>query len=214
LRGVNKILPVMSAALCLAVAPSPALADQPAAVGTGTVGTVDVVVGGQAVRSGLIAPCLTGTTAGNQTDSIAVGQDTWFGSATTSCTRNPDGTASTRVSGQRFETTILARFGGPVIRAKTFTADCDTVENGSRGRIALSGVTGVTVPSNIPVNYEVTIPGTAPGAPPMAVVVVNESIVPSPSDGSLTTNAMHIRLFPQGGPASGNILVGSASCAP
>jgi hypothetical protein len=213
LRRVTKIL-VAASGLCLTAVPVPAFADGPAATGAGAVGTVDVTVSGQPAHSGLIAPCLAGTTPANRTDPIAVGTDTWFGTATTTCTRNTGGTAGVTVSGASFETRILSRYGGPVIRARTFKAACDTVENGSRGQIALSGITGFTVPSTIPANYTVTIPGASPDTRPMAVIVLNELIVPEPSDGSMVTNAMHIKLFPDGGPASGDIVVGNAACAP
>jgi hypothetical protein len=48
----------------------------------------------------------------------------------------------------------------------------------------------------------------------MATVTFNEVIVPSPPDGSMTVNLMHIRMFPLGGPASGDAVVGAVHCAP
>jgi hypothetical protein len=80
--------------------------------------------------------------------------------------------------------------------------------------VELGAASGFTVPQTIPANYATTVAGRTSGAPPMAEIIVNELIVPTPTDGSLTTNALHIRFFPQGGPASGDIVVGSVSCAP
>jgi hypothetical protein len=104
-----------------------------------------------------------------------------------------------QVSGQQFETTVLTQFGGPALRARTFKASCVTTANGSSGHVDLRAASGFTVPQTIPANYTRTVAGRTPGAPPMAEIIVNELIVPTPPDGSLTTNALHIRLFPQGG---------------
>lgn len=202
-------------ALFGAVVAAPATAQaQAEATGAGSVGAVDITVDGVSAHADPIAPCVVDTTAEGRTDPITVGTRTKYGLGSTTCTRNADGTASVKVTGQRFETSVLQQFGGPVIKARTFGAGCNTTANGSNGYMSLGTVTGITVPQNIPPNHVITIPGTTPGAPPMAEVVLNELVVPVPADGSLTTNAMHIKLFPQGGPASGDILVGSASCSP
>ncbi|HKS47270.1 MAG TPA: choice-of-anchor P family protein [Amycolatopsis sp.] len=211
MRRVNKILVT---AFCLAAVPIPALADTPNATGSGSAGAVDLTTGGQITHQDPIAPCAVGTTATSSSSPLVVGTRTRFGSATTSCKRNADSTASVSVSGERFETTVLAPYGGPAIKVKTFKASCDTTENGSRGQIQLGGVSGVSVPSNIPANYTVTIPGPTPSSPPIAAVVLNELITPNPPDGSLTSHPVHIRLFPQGGPASGDIFVGTVACNP
>jgi hypothetical protein len=224
---------IFAATACLAALPVPALAAEPpvqAGLGachqvgcggaaltgqsSGFVGSVDLSVDGQLAQAAPIAPCAVGGVGGNRTDPITVGTRTSFGAATTTCTSAPDGTAHVGVSGQRFTTTVLSRFGGPVIRARTFESTCDTTTNGSSGRMGLGGVSGVAVPSTIPANYTVVIPGAAPDTRPMAVVVFNEVTVTQPSDGSLTITAMHLKLFPNGGPARGDIVVGTASCVP
>jgi hypothetical protein len=205
---------VAATAVCLAGVPAPAWAQESTATGAGSLGAVDIMVNGQPSQADPIAPCRLGTTPANQTGPLTVGRSTRYGPGTTSCARNDDGTSAVQVSGQRFETTVLTRFGGPSIRARTFKASCATTANGSSGRVELGAVSGFTVPQTIPANYTTTVPGSTPGAPPMAEIIVNELIVPTPPDGSLTSNALHIRLFPRGGPASGDIVVGSASCAP
>lgn len=204
---------IAAIALCMAAVPATASADQISGSGAGSIGAVDIAVGQQTAHQDPIAPCAVGSTADNRNDPVTVGTTTKFGLGTTSCKRNDDGTVSVQVSGNRFETTILKQFGGPAITARTFKSGCNSTANGSNGSMELGAVTGFTVPSSIPPNYTVTIPG-ANGAPPLADIVLNELVVPSPADGSLVTHAMHIKLFPQGGPASGDILVGTAACAP
>lgn len=203
---------IVAATTCLAVLPMPAFAAEPPALGTGFVGSVDLLMDGQPTHAAPIAPCAIGGVGVNETDPIEVGTSTSFGSATTSCANAADGTAHVGVSGQDFTTTVLARFGGPVIRFRTFESHCETTANGSSGEMRLSGVSGVTVPSTIPANYTVTIPGAAPTGRPLAVVVFNEATYPT--DGSLGITAMHLKLFPDGGPARGDIVVGAVSCAP
>lgn len=210
MRRISKIL---AAALCLAALPTPALAAEPPGLGSGFVGSVDLLVNGQPAQAAPIAPCAVGGLSTNRTDPITVGPNTWFGSATTTCTSAPDGTAYVSVSGQRFMTSVLARFGGPIIRARTFESSCATTANGSTGHIGVSGVTGVSVPSTVPPNYTIVIPWGADPRP-MAVVVVNEVTTTEPSDGSLGITALHLKLFPQGGPASGDVVVGRSYCAP
>lgn len=205
---------IVAAAMCLAALPATARADEVTATGAGSIGAVDITVGQSSAHSDPIAPCTADTTPANRTDPVTVGTTTKYGLGSTTCTRNDNGTVSVKVEGQRFETSVLRQFGGPVIMARTFKAGCDTTENGSSGYMELGAVSGFTVPQNIPSNYTTTIPGKTAGAPPMAEIVLNELIVPTPADGSLVTNALHIKLFPQGGPASGDILVGSATCAP
>ena len=209
-----RVMGIVAAAMCLAVVPATASADEITASGAGSVGAVDITVGQSSAHADPIASCTADTTPSNRTDPVTVGTTTKYGLGTTTCKRNANGTVSVQVSGQRFETTVLRQFGGPLIAARTFKAGCDTTQNGSSGYMELGSVTGFTVPDSIPPNYTTTIPGRTADAPPMAEVVLNELIVPTPADGSLVTNAIHIKLFPQGGPASGDILIGSATCAP
>lgn len=205
---------ILAAALCLAAVPATAQADEVTATGAGSVGALHVTVGDQTAHEDPIAPCVVGTTEKNRTDPVAVGAATRYGLGETSCSRGSDGTASVEVTGSRFDTTLLRQFGGPRITVRTYKAGCTTTTNGSNGSMELGSVSGFTVPDTIPPNYTITIPGRAEGDPPIADVVLNELVVPHPPDGSLVTNALHIKLFPQGGPASGDILVGSAACNP
>lgn len=205
---------ILVAALCLAAVPATAQADEVTATGAGSVGAAHITVGGQTAHADPIAACVVGATAENRTDPVMVGTTTKYGLGSTTCARNADGTAAVQVTGSRFETKVLRQYGGPLITVRTYKAGCATTTNGSTGSMELGSVTGFTVPQSIPSNYTITVPGRAQGDPPMAEIVLNELVVPSPADGSLVTNAMHIKLFPQGGPASGDILVGTAACDP
>ena len=195
-------------------APLPAQAAPITATASGSAGSIDVTADGQHVQVDTIAPCTAdgpvhATTPGGQYGNVGV-----FGNSETSCARQADGVAIGQASGRRFKTTLLRAYGGPVITVRTFVARCATTGTGSDGYIEIGEVTGITVPANIPANYTITIPGVAPETRPMARVVLNELITPRPPDGSLTTNTVHIKLFPEGGPAEGDIVLGTAKCDP
>lgn len=183
---------------------------------TGAAGSVDVVRGGTDVRVGPIAACDVDEQPTGSTPGIAVGEDgelASYGRAETSCVRE-DGRASAEVSGQRFSTSVLEQYGGPKLRVRSYSASCRTTENGSTSSMRIGGVTGFDVPEEIPPNHEVLIPGENENDPPMARVVLNEFTAPEPPDGSMSMSAVRIELFPEGGPVTGDIRVGSSSCAP
>jgi hypothetical protein len=213
---------VMAAVMCGGLAASPvAYADTPGspasavkATATASSGSVDVTIDGTKVFAGAVGPCsadgpVMGSTRGGLAGTIAE-----FGNGEALCGRGTDGTAVGQAKGARFKTTVLKAYGGPEIDVRTFTAQCSTTAVGAGGYVEVGTVTGITVPANIPANYTITVPAPDPGAPPLADVVLNESVSPTPPDGSLTTNTLHIKLFPQGGPASGDIYVGTAACDP
>ncbi|MFD2399346.1 choice-of-anchor P family protein [Prauserella oleivorans] len=169
---------------------------------------------GTPTHVGPIAPCSVAGPAAGSTSGVRVGDDTEYGRGQTRCARAEDGTSTATASGQRFETSVLEEYGGPVIRVRTYSAECHTTRNGSSGHVELGGVSGFPLPADIPPNHVVTIPGAHQGDPPMARLVLNEFTAPEPPDGSLTTSALRITLFPEGGPVSGDIRVGSATCDP
>ncbi|QFU93479.1 choice-of-anchor P family protein [Amycolatopsis sp. YIM 10] len=184
----------------------------PVASASATAGTVDVTAGEQTVREGPIAECRLGVQDTANSPGVEAGT-TKFGKTESQCSRAADtGFATSMVRGQRFETKVLRKYGGPVIKVRSFSARCDTTTNGASGLVELSDVTGIEVPPSVPANHTVLIPGDE--GKTVAKVVLNEIVVPEPPDGSLTTRAMRIELFPEGGPAEGEIVVGAASCAP
>ncbi|WP_410568342.1 choice-of-anchor P family protein [Amycolatopsis sp. cmx-4-61] len=180
--------------------------------GWASAGSADVLIDNEHVVTGELAKCTVdgpykGWTQGGATGDIAV-----FGSGDTGCGRS-GGTSIAEAAGRRFKATVLQRYGGPELTVRTYSAKCSTTDIGSVGEVAVGAVEGVTVPSEIPANYRIVIPGGAAGTA-LATVTLNETVTPQPPDGSLVTHAVHIKLFPQGGPASGDIYLGTAACDP
>jgi len=192
----------------------PAQASPGDAVARGAAGSVDATVGGKPVTVDAVAPCDTAGPAQGSSGEVSVTGVVAFGSATSTCTVDAAGElASVEVRGGQLRVDALRAHGGPRIRLSSYLARCNTTSTGSNSQVQFSGASGFTVPSELPANHVITIPG-ASGAPPLATITLNETIVPSPADGSMTVNLMHIRLFPQGGPDSGDIVVGTVHCAP
>ncbi|WP_410603385.1 choice-of-anchor P family protein [Amycolatopsis sp. lyj-90] len=193
--------------------PAIASADAAPATASASVGSLDVEIGDEHVVTGDLAPCdvdgpLTGTTRGGATGDFAR-----FGGGDSNCGRT-GAAAVGEASGRRFEMSLLKRFGGPVIKVRTFMAKCSTTKDGSLGYIEFGDITGFTLPENIPQNYRLTIAG-GKGGTALASLTVNETVTPTPPDGSLVTHMLHIKLFPQGGgPAKGDIYLGTARCDP
>lgn len=161
-----------------------------------------------------IAPCSTEGAPGGQSGEVAVPNVVTYASGNSTCTIDDAGEiAKTTVTGGRFRFDALREYGGPRIRLTSFSARCETTLTGSSSSIQFSGLTGVSVPSQLPSNYVVVVPG-GPDGKPMATVTFNEVLLPDPADGSMTVNLMHIRMFPEGGPTTGDAYVGTVHCAP
>lgn len=196
------------------VGASPAQAVPEEAIASGTVGSVDATYSGASIEVDPLAECATdgvsvGSTAGYRLPGFVE-----FGSGSSTCGIADDGVAHAEVSGKLFRLDVLRAHGGPRIRMTGFSAECSTTENGSTASFHIGGLSGISVPPTLPPNHVVTIPGSGPGAPPMAEITLNETITPEPADGSMAVNIMHIHLFPEGGPHSGELTVGSVECAP
>jgi hypothetical protein len=183
--------------------------------GSGSVGAVDVTLGGSPTLQSSIAPC---TAPGkNSTAGVTPVTGVEYGTAKTTCTVDKNtGEATALVSGKRFRMSLLHEHGGPIIKLSSFSVQCSTDGTGSKGSMTVAGLTGITLPSSIPPNYEVTVPGKHQNDPAMAKVVVNELITPSPPDGTMTMNMLHITLFPDtpDSPESGEVILGTVSCDP
>ncbi|GAA5118058.1 hypothetical protein [Haloechinothrix salitolerans] len=188
---------------------------RPRATASGFLGAVAVIVDDEQVVREPIAPCDVEGEQHAESGLVSVGQDIAdFWGGTSDCTRDEQGNAHADVDGRYFSTSLLRRWGGPRIRVSSFAARCHTTSKGSSSVMELGGVYGLDLPENVSSNHTVTIPAPDEDDPPLAKVVVNELIAPQPPDGSLRVNAIRIELFPEGGPASGEILVGSAACDP
>ena len=191
----------------------PAPAEAP--TGTGSVGSAHAFFESPPldVRIDPLAQCTVGgvttaTTPGATTPGYAS-----FGGGSTSCAVDGAGTAKVTVSGRRFTFSWLRAHGGPVIKIAGFSATCSTSANRSNAGVRVAGLSGINAPNPIPPDYAVTFPENSPT--PLARVVLNERILPTPRDGGMTVNLMHITLFPQSyGFNNGEVVVGSVHCSP
>ncbi|MFC4857979.1 hypothetical protein [Actinophytocola glycyrrhizae] len=201
---------VCLAAAGLAFTAAPAGAAPGDAVAEGSAGGVTI---GEATV-GPIASCSTEGPSSGESGEVAVPNVATYSSGTSTCTIDEAGEiAKTTVTGGRFRFDALLPHGGPRLRLSDYTATCETTLTGSNSSIRFSGLHGVTVPSELPSNHVVTIPGDLDGKP-LATVTFNEAVTPSPPDGSMTVHLMHIRMFPEGGPTPGDAYVGTVRCAP
>ncbi|WP_072476727.1 choice-of-anchor P family protein [Amycolatopsis australiensis] len=193
-------------------APLLAAAAPVTSTGWASSGSLDVTVDNEHVVTGELAKCTADGPYGARTQGGATGDVAVFGIGESGCGRS-DAVAIAQASGHRFETTVLRRYGGPVLSVRTYSAKCATTATGSLGEVSIGAVDGITVPAQIPPNHRIVIPG-GPAGTALATVILNETVTPQPPDGSLVTHAVHIELFPQGGPASGDIYLGTAACDP
>jgi hypothetical protein len=208
LRRTLSVAVVTVAGLAFAVVPAQASPGD--AVAEGWAGSV--TIGDVAVDP--IAPCSTEGALTGQSGEVSVPNVVTYASGNSTCTVDDAGEiAKTTVTGGRFRFDALRQYGGPRIRLSSFSAKCETTLTGSSSSIQFSGLSGVSVPSQLPSNHVVTIPG-GPNGKPKATVTFNELVLPSPADGSMTVHLMHIRMFPQGGPTSGDAYVGTVHCSP
>ncbi|GAA4532804.1 choice-of-anchor P family protein [Amycolatopsis samaneae] len=209
-KTAGRVLAVAALAGALAV-PQAAHADPVTSTAWASVGSVDIMIDDEHIVTPELARCAVDASPGERTQGGATGDIAVFGAGETRCGRN-ETAAIGQAYGKRFQADVLKRFGGPVLTARTFEAKCATSKDGSSGDVRLGTVTGVKVPENIPANYRITVPGKA--GETLATVTLNETVVPDPADGSMTTHALHVKLFPKGGPASGDIYLGTARCDP
>ncbi|MEV4312745.1 choice-of-anchor P family protein [Actinocrispum sp. NPDC049592] len=211
----RRIAVVLVAAVLLTQA-APALA----ATGSGTalVGSVDVTIHGKKrIVQPPVAQCLTnGGNIQNASKRIRLKGVAEYGDGNTKCTADPsNGRITVEATGQKFELNALPEFGGPRIRISNFLATCATTVSGAVARMQFSGLVGMEAPQDLPPNYTVVVPGDHKGDPPLAKIILNEILVPSPPDGSITLNLMHVIFAPTGqGPITGELVVGSVYCTP
>jgi hypothetical protein len=171
-----------------------------------------------------VTPCSTEGTLANSGSNTSKATVVSFGNSKSACTVDDAGEIATvTITGGEFRLDALRQYNGPRIRLSSYTAKCETTKTedetgthvGSKASFQFSGLSGIKAPSNIPPNHVVTVPGgNGSDTKPLATVTFNETIVPDPPDGGMTVNLMHIRMFPQGGPASGDVYIGSVRCSP
>jgi len=161
-----------------------------------------------------IAPCSTEGELGATNSEASVPNVVTYSNSKSVCTIDDVGEIATvTVTGGRFRFDALLQYNGPRIRLSSYTAKCETTLDGSKSSFQFSGLSGIKVPSQIPSNYVVTVPG-GPDGKPKATVTFNETHAPNPPDGSMTVHLMHIRMFPEGGPTAGDAYIGTVHCSP
>jgi hypothetical protein len=194
---------------------SPAQAVPEEGIASGSVGTIDATYNGAAVQVDPLAACDSQGSTDTSSQRFVKTGFVEFGPGTSTCEVDPGtGVAKAQVNGDLFRLDALRTAGGPRIRVTDYSATCETTKNGSSASWEVGGLSGISVPDEIPPNYLVTIPGKHAGDPPLANVTFNETLTPDPADGSMTVNIMHIELYPAGGPTHGEIVVGTVACSP
>jgi hypothetical protein len=209
---------VMAMAILL-VAAAPASASVP---GTALVGRADFTRTGQpAVVVSPLASCdVNPDVAGTVTGTAAAVSKTGikFGASTASCTttvmNQEDWITETRseAKGTNFELSALVAQGGPRLKITGWKITCDAKQNGTNAGWSLGGMSGWTgLPQQIPHGYVHEIKGRNNVV--LAKALFTEVVFPVPNDGSITMNLVKITFEPASG-YSGDIRIGSASCAP
>lgn len=212
-RTLAACLSVVTTTLVTALATASAAAAQDPradALAQGSVGWVRGQFGDQPVAAGPLATCRTGLLSEGSSGPVELEGVVSFEGGASSCEIDEAGElARTVVEGGHVRFDGLRPHGGPRIRIRNFSARCDTTATGTNSWVHFSGLSGLRVPGELPANHVVPVPG--PDGAPIATVTFNETTA---SDGGTTVNLMHVRMFPDGGPATGDVVVGTVRCVP
>ncbi len=183
------------------------------AAGTASLGSASVVIDGTNTTIDALAPCDLAHPGEFSTEGVTRDGVADFGKGSTSCATDTAHKKNTMsANGADFRLTALRAYGGPEIGFSSYQAGCAGATSQSSAQFSMGGYYGIQLPEKVPANYSVTVPGNGQGAKPLAKLTFGE-VVPAPQqDGSITMNALHVQLFPDGGPASGDIYVGSVHC--
>lgn len=194
---------------------TPASASEPA-FGAGSAGSVNMVQDDEPVTIEPVAPCETGGAPSGDSGGVGVSGVVSYGASGSSCTTDPaTGEATVEVTGKRFRLEEIDSAGVPRLKISSYSMRCATGGTGSSSSFTVTGLSGVDVPEEIPPNYTITFAGPTPTAPPSAILVINETIIPDPADGSMSVNLLHLTLNPQGPlEERGEVIVGSVRCEP
>jgi hypothetical protein len=218
-RGFAVALTVISAA-ALGAAPATAAPAAPETAppwsqGSGSVGRATGLINGRPISISALAECRVGQRRSATTPGAQVGNLVGFGWGQSTCNSDRWGGTSVQVTGSSFRLGALRQFGGPSLQLGSFNIGCESGWFGSRTNFRVGGLFGIRLPAHIPANYTVWIRGNQPNGQPLAKVVLNEVSRPSPPDGSVSVNLMHVWLFPNSPSIhTGDFVVGSVSCSP
>ncbi|SDJ29316.1 hypothetical protein SAMN05192558_114117 [Actinokineospora alba] len=164
------------------------------------------LVGGPAINVGPLAPSHTDGPTTAEVASVSIPNVLTTGLATSEATRDDaTGVVHSEASVANVALT-LGGFSGSIGLVEAF---CDATQSGNSGSSSIINGTfgGQSLPASPPPNTVIAIP---PGPTPVVSLTLNEQI--TNPDGSLTVNAIHIRVNSL--LASGDVIISSATCGP
>jgi hypothetical protein len=213
MRGILMVVTVIAATTLTTAAASPTTA-----AGTASAGSANVTSDGHFYLVPDVGACTLPNTAHGTSQGVTQAGIVSYGSADATCTTDQAAhTSKSLANGHDFTLSALQPYGGPQIKIPSYQVTCTATTGGTNAAWQFSGLTGLTLPDQIPNNF--AIPVKRADGRLLANVIMSEVILPSPNDGSITLNMMHIILFPNGTPPgtpsmSGDIYVGSTACSP
>lgn len=165
------------------------------------------LVGGPAINVGPLAPSHTDGPTTAQVASVTIPGVLTTGLATSEATRDD---ATGIVHSEASVANVALTLGGFSGSIGLVEASCDATQEGVSGTSSIVNGTfgGQSLPASPPPNTVIAIP-PAP-APQVLSITLNEQI--ANPDGSLTVNAVHIRLDSPLG--QGDVIISSATCGP
>lgn len=200
------------AAACLVAGGLPASAAPGDGSAYGLVATLTLL--GAPINMGPFAAANTNGPTQNSLVSVNVPSVASTGAINTSAVRD-DSTGAVNSSASTANLSIGV-LPGPPVSATLVEATCSATQAGNSGTTTLAGVqlgNLGTVGANPAPNTVINVPGPPGLGGTIASITFNEQI-PNP-DGSLTVNAVHVRLLQvPGSPAAGDLVISSATCGP
>jgi hypothetical protein len=218
MHGIRTLAIVAVVVVLGVLVTAPAQAAQATAAGTASAGSANVIRNGHTYTVPPVGECsLAGAPDGRSSGATETGVVA-YGQASSTCTTDPTAHTSHSVAkGTNFTLSVLQSYGGPTIKVANYQVTCTATTGGTNAAWQFGGLSGITIPQQIPNNYVVPVKTT--NGQLLANVILNEVILPNPNDGSITLNMMHIVLFPTGTPPgqiplTGDVYVGRTACSP
>lgn len=174
--------------------------------GSAFVVSAKLTLAGAAVNVGPLSPSNTDGPTSAELASVSVPNVLTAGVAKSAAVRDE---ATGGVHSRASVADVALGLGGFTGSIKLVEAICDATQAGNVGSSSIIKGTfgGQALPASPPPNTVIAVP---PGPAPLVSIVLNEQIV-NP-DGSLTVNAIHIKV--NAPVASGDVIISSATCGP
>ncbi|NBH10392.1 choice-of-anchor P family protein [Amycolatopsis sp. SID8362] len=199
------------AAAGLFAAAVPAQAAQAAGSGSAYGASITATVGPVSVTTGQLAPTNTSNPGNASTGLVNVPTDLLTVGAITSISEIDTSNNVTEIGTVFRADSQLLRLHADLLRARCNAYAADVTATNPGGLTGLSEITNLTIGSTtITPTGDVSQTQTIDG---VGTIILNEQT--TNSDGSLTVNALHIKIDPNidpTGSASGDIILGSATC--